>query len=228
MRKILNGRLFATAAALFLASISGHAQIDIFNDTFDPYSVREWPQLWWAFGDTTSASSTMVPGVGVNATTGWQTVNTAASGTAGFSGVAGWYAVLSASGNTSSNLSDYVLSFDAKSTGGSLSIMYQTWELPMYSGQVGTLWTTTDLTLTPDFRHYSINLSQMRGDLTPSGAMGGTIQLAMQLNGSGPTPYSYTMVVDNFTLTMIPEPSALALTAFGLAGVVLSSRCRRL
>jgi hypothetical protein len=48
---------------------------------------------------------------------------------------------------------------------------------------------------------------------------GGTILITFQLDGSGPTPYTDTLNIDNLELTMVPEPSALALLAVGSAGI---------
>jgi hypothetical protein len=47
---------------------------------------------------------------------------------------------------------------------------------------------------------------------------GGTILITFQLDGGGATPYTDTLNIDNLELTIVPEPSALALLAVGSVG----------
>jgi hypothetical protein len=207
-----------TGAVVLLGGLmtSAQAQVVIFSENFDPLSAGGVVQDGYHFGDTTAHSSGVVAGTGVGGTAGWETVNTAASGANGYSGVGAQYQDGTATGNTSLNKSDYVLAFDARATGGSLNIQFQTWDGQHFGGNFnGTLATASDLALTPGFSHYAINLGTLTGSLTGLGLSGGTIQVGMQFDAGGPTPYSYTMDIDNFSLTMVPEPSVLALCAVG-------------
>ncbi len=224
--------LSGTLAICALVSLTAEAQVVIINENFDTALSPGASFGSYTFGDTTSFTSGIVPGVGVGGTGGWQVVNNAASGSAGFSGVGAQYQNGGVSGNTSANLSDYTLSFDVKATAGSLNIQIQTWNGPGFGGGLtGTLNTApanpgfgNDLTLGSSFTHYSLNLgntSVFQGNtgMIPSG---GTYQIAMQFNGGGPTPYANTMVIDNLMLTMatVPEPSMLALCALGAMGLI--------
>ncbi|HMD55385.1 MAG TPA: PEP-CTERM sorting domain-containing protein, partial [Phycisphaerae bacterium] len=56
---------------------------------------------------------------------------------------------------------------------------------------------------------------------------GGTILITFQLDGGGATPYTDTLDIDNLTLTMVPEPSSLALCALGGLGAFVVLRQRK-
>jgi hypothetical protein len=218
----------AGVVTLLTGLTTAQAQVVIFSENFDPLSAGGVVQDGYHFGDTTAHSSGVVAGIGVSGTSGWETVNTAASGANGYSGVGAQYQDGTASGNTSLNKSDYTLSFDARATGGSLNIQFQTWDGQHFGGTFnGTLATASDLALTPGYSHYSISLGTLTGSLTGLGLTGGTIQVGMQFDAGGATPYSYTMDIDNFSLTMVPEPSSLALCAMGAAGGFAMLRRRK-
>ena len=53
---------------------------------------------------------------------------------------------------------------------------------------------------------------------------GGTYQITFQLNGTGAALFTHTMDVDNLTLTMVPEPSAMALVGLVVPALILSLR----
>jgi hypothetical protein len=228
---ILSGFL----ASSLLAALTAGAQVTIFSENFDSgLSAGAHVQVGYTFGDTTASSATLVAGVGVGGTGGWEIVNTAASGANGFSGVGAQYQNGGVTGNTSTHLSDYTLSFDARATGGSLNIQVQTWTGAGFGGTMtGTLSTAPsvgfgdDLTLNPTFTHYNLNFADAtiwhNGTIDPSG---GTYQIAMQFNGGGATPYSNTLDVDNFQLVMavIPEPSSLALLGLGVGSLAFLRR----
>jgi hypothetical protein len=227
--------------ALLAGLASAQAQVVIFSENFDSGSLTTPGASLssYHFGDTTTATTSIVPGVGVGASGGWQTVNTAASGANGFSGVGAQFQDGQATGNTSANLSDYTLSFDVMATAGSLNIQIQSWTLPGFGGtQTGTLNTApanpgfgNDLPLTSSFTHYSLNLGNTTVFPQNTGLQmnGGTLQFAFQLDNGGPTPYSQTMVIDNLMLTMnaVPEPSSLALCAMSSLGGMWALRRRK-
>jgi hypothetical protein len=229
-------RLSATAAGLaLLFTASAPAQVTIFSENFDTGLSPGANFSKYVFGDTDSATSTdaIAAGVGVGGTPAWQIINNAPSGANGFSGIGAQYQNGGITGNTSANLSDYVLSFDAKANAGSLNIQIQTWTGAGFGGTMtGTLNTApvppgfgNDLVLTPGFTHYSLNLGNTSvfqgGSVNMSG---GTIQVAMQFDGGGSTPYQNTLIVDNFTLTMVPEPSVCALLGLAAGAFLLRRR----
>ena len=216
--------------------IAAQAQVTIFSENFNAGLSPGANFSKYVFGDTDSATSTdaIAAGVGVGGTPAWQIINNAPSGANGFSGIGAQYQNGGITGNTSANLSDYVLSFDAKANAGSLNIQIQTWTGPGFGGTMtGTLSTAptppgfgNDQALTPGFTHYSLNLGNT--SVFPGGSVnmtGGTIQVAMQFDGGGNTPYQNTLIVDNFTLTMVPEPSVCVLLGLAVGVFSLRRRC---
>ena len=213
------------------AAFTSQAQVIIFSENFDPLSAAGSVSVNGdVFGDTTSFSGTVVSGVGVSGTAAIQEVLNAASGANGFSGANVEYGNGSLSANTSSSLSDYTLSFDAEANAGSLRLNLQSWQLNgfvNFQGQMSTAPDSpgfgNDLTLSPTYTHYSLNLGSGSIFQADDGFQitGGTILITFQLDGGGATPYTDTLNIDNLTLTMaapVPEPSSLALCALGGLG----------
>jgi hypothetical protein len=220
--------LGVAAAALFITS-STKAQVVLFNENFDPLSAAGAVSVNGDFfGDTTSFSGAVVSGIGVGGTAGIEEVLNAASGSAGYSGANVEYGNGSLSGNTSSSLGDYTLSFDAMANAGSLRLNIQSWAANAYVTYQGQMSTApdspgygNDLTLNPTYTHYSLNLgdsSVFQSYLDGFQPTGGTILITFQLDGGGATPYTDTLNIDNLELTIVPEPSALALLAVGSVG----------
>jgi hypothetical protein len=229
-------KIFVPLAVSVLAGLTAQASVLIINENFDPSLSAGANFSSYSFGDTTSVASGIVGGVGVGGTSGWQVVNNAASGANGFSGVGAQYQNGGVTGNTSINLSDYTLSFDANATAGSLNIQVQSWTGAGFGGTMtGTLNTAPvagfgdDLTLNGTYTHYSLNLGDGSVWHNNTGFLpnGGTIQIAMQFDGGGPTPYANTMNIDNFQLSMVPEPTIMALTGAGIAMTGLLIRRRK-
>jgi hypothetical protein len=123
-------------------------------------------------------------------------------------------------------LSDYTLSFYAQANAGSLALFLQSWtaEYGSYQGQLSTFPEPAgygnDLTLNSSYTYYSLNLGNASIFQSNSGFQpnGGTMQITFQLDGGGPTPYSDTLDISDLSLTMVPEPSFLALCALGGLG----------
>jgi hypothetical protein len=215
-------------AAMLLGGVAftAQAQVSIFNENFDPLSAAGAVSVNGDFfGDTSSFSGAVVSGVGVGGTAAIQEVLNAASGTAGYSGANVEYGNGSLSGNTSSSLSDYTLSFDARANAGSLRLNLQSWALNGYANYTGQLSTApdnpgygNDLTLNPAYTHYSLNLGNTSIFQSSVGGFqitGGTLMITFQLDGGGATPYTDTLDIDNLTLTMVPEPVSAVLCALG-------------
>lgn len=220
------------------------AQASVFiNENFDPsLSAGAAFGAYGPGGDGSSANNGIVAGVGMGGTSAWQINVTAnAGGSAGYSYYGAQYQNGGVTGNTSANNSDYILSFDAQSVGsvaGSLNIQIQSWTGAGFGGsQTGTLNTApaspgygNDLTLNPTWTHYSLNLGDTsifmnQGTFNPSG---GTWQMAFQLDGpgAGANGWTETLNVDNLQVTMVPEPTILALSGMGisLTGLLIRRR----
>lgn len=240
---IQRGNVVSTAlvATAIFAGMPAQAQVTIFSENFNPLSAFGIVQDGYTYGDTTSSSSGIVAGAGLGGTTpGWQTVDTAASSFDGFSGVGGQYQNVAVTTATNPNLSDYVLSFYAResSTGGNvpdLTITVQTWTQESFGGTMtGTLSAGANgigtLSLNPGYTFYSLNLgntSVFQTETAGFSPIGGTYQIAMQLNGSGAAPYTDTLDVDDLQLTLVPEPSSSALWGLGAVTGLLFLRSRK-
>jgi hypothetical protein len=228
-------------AAMLLggAAITAQAQVSIFNENFDPLSGAGAVSVNGdVFGDTTSFSGAVVSGVGVGGTAAIQEVLNAASGSAGYSGANVEYGNGSLSGNTSSSLGDYTLSFDARANAGSLRLNLQSWALNGYVNYTGQISTApdnpgygNDLTLNPAYTHYSLNLGNTSIFQSSVGGFqitGGTLMITFQLDGGGATPYTDTLDIDNLALTMVPEPVSATLCALGGLAAFAFLRQRRI
>ena len=231
MKKCLLRSSFA--AALCVGITTASYAVTIVSENFDPLSAGAALQVGYSFGDTTSSSSGIGVGAGVTGDS-WQTVNTTSNSGNGFSGVGAQYQNGAITGNTSTNLSDYTLSFDAKSTGGSLNIQIETWALPGFGGGLtGKLNTApsspgygNDQSLSGAYTHYNLNLGDTNVFMANSGIdmSGGTIQIIFQFNGSGNPPFTQTLDVDNLKLTMVPEPMTGTLVCTGILALLMQRR----
>jgi hypothetical protein len=211
------------------AVFTSHAQVTIFSEEFNsgpPFS--DGSTLTFngdEFGDTTSESYGAVSGIGEGGNGAMQLVLNAASGSDGYSGASVTYANGSLSGNTSSSLSDYTLSFYAQANAGSLALILQSWSgnFASYQGQLNTYPSVgygNDLALNPTYTLYSLNLGNSSTFQSGAGFQpnGGSIEITFQLDGGGATPYSDTLDISDLSLTMVPEPASLALCALGGLG----------
>lgn len=221
------------AATTLVSTVTASYGVTILSENFDPLSAGANLQVGFTFGDTVSSSSGIGAGAGLTGDS-WQTVNTTAANGNGFSGVGAQYQNGGITGNTSSNLSDYTLSFDAKSDGGSLNLQIETFAGPNFGGGVtGKLNTApdnpgfgNDLTLNSTYTHYELNLGDTAVFMANSGIdmTGGTIQIAFQFNGSGAAPFTQTLDVDNLKLTMVPEPMTATLFCTGMLALLVQRR----
>ena len=226
---------FLIVVVLGALTAATQAQV-IFTENFDAPLGAGVGTSGYAFGDSVSQARGVTPGMGVAGSGALVLTNNTAPNGNGFAGAAVQLQEMTVSGNSSANLNDYVLSFDVTGTAGSLQLQIQTWSGQFFGGtQSGTLNTApnppgfgNDLALTSSFTHYSLNLGNLavfasQGTFSP---LGQTVQIAFQLNGGGNgNPSQLVLSLDNVTLTMIPEPSSLALA--GLGGMALMIIRRR-
>jgi hypothetical protein len=213
-RKLLE----AMAAVALLAGLTAtaQAQVNIISDNLDSHSGATGG---YTFGDVTNASHTYVSGVGVGGSVGALIMSDFTAPGVGYGGVAYQYQLSNAGGlNTSPNLSDYTLSFDAlvnKANGG-FGITVQSWANTGFGGTFSQSSSASDYGIATAnvFQHFSINLGTLGAGLITTGQ---TLQLAWQMDEfmyGGPGTGDQ-LVIDNVQLQMVPEPSSLALGALG-------------
>ena len=231
MKRISSKGYLWAVGLLFAAAGNLQAQIYIINDNLDA-NVNGSPTPGYTFGDVANASHTYVAGAGVGGSTAAVIQSDFTAPGVGFGGVAFQYQDGNTGGlNTSANLSDYTLSFDAEvnKAGGGFGLTVQSWASPGFSGAGPTQSSSgSDFTIsTPGaFQHFTINLGSLSAGLN---ATGQTLQIAWQMDEftyGGPGTGDQ-LVIDNVQLTMVPEPSTLALAAMGgLCGFAVLRRRR--
>jgi hypothetical protein len=220
MKKL--GVLFACAS---FCALSATGQVTIFSDNLNSLSGNT---PGYNFGDAVNFSHTYVAGVGVGGSVGARILSDF-GGTNGFGGVAYQYQNGNVTGNSSANLGDYVLSFDAavnKANGG-FALIVQNWSGTFFSGSFSQSAYPSEITLaTPNvFQHFSINLSSFNPGAVPSGQ---TWQIAWQMDefAYGGPGTGYQLIIDNVMVTMVPEPSSFALALLGAASFAFLRRRR--
>jgi len=208
------------AASFCTLSVIGQT---IFSDNLDSLSG---PTPGYSFGDAINFSHTYAPGVGVGGSVGAQ-VASDFGGTNGFGGVAYQYQNGNVTGNTSANLGNYVLSFDAavnKANGG-FALILQNWTGTFFSGTFSQSQYPSEITLaTPNvFQHFSINLSSFNPGAVPTGQ---TWQIAWQMDefAYGGPGTGNLLFIDNVMVTMVPEPCTFALAVLGAGSFAMLRR----
>src|SRR3954464_4153455 len=129
-----------------LCALPALAQVTIFSNNFDSSSG---PTPGYSFGDAVNSSHNYTAGVGVGGTVGAQVLSEFSSGPNGYGGVAFQYQNGNVPGNSSANLSDYTLSFDAavnKANGG-FALIVQNWTGTFFSGTFSQSQYPTEITL---------------------------------------------------------------------------------
>lgn len=218
MKKL--GVLFAFAS---FCAFSTTAQVTIFSDNLDSLSGNT---PGYNFGDAVNFSHTYVAGVGVGGSVGARILSDF-GGTNGFGGVAYQYQNGNVTGNTSVNLGNYTLSFDAavnKANGG-FALIVQNWSGTFFSGAFSQSSYPTEITLaTPNvFQHFSINLGTLNPGAVPTGQ---TWQIAWQMDefAYGGPGTGDQLIIDNVMVTMVPEPTTLTLAILGAASFAILRR----
>ncbi len=186
-----------TIATAMLCAGAAEAQTTIFNENFDGGYTGGFSLSHYSFGSPVStANQTLASGGNPNGC--WQeTMTPTTSGDA----YIGQVQLTTVSGNTDSNPSDYVLSFDAKgSQAAIIQLIIQTWSGNNFGGSAQISATVNDqLTAANTWQTFHVNL----GSITTASAAGGTWQLNYQMNASqwgGVGPVD-TLTIDNIVLT---------------------------
>lgn len=230
MRRIHSKGPLWAAALLFAVAGNLQAQTIIINDNLDSYA-NGTATAGYTFGDVANSSHTYVSGAGVGGSTAAVIQSDFTAPGVGYGGVAYQYQDGNTGGiNTSANLGDYTLSFDAKvNKSGGFGLIVQSWSGTYFSGATSSSSSPSDYAIsTPgQFEHFSVNL----GTLNPGVNMTGqTLQLAWQMDEymyGGPGTDDQ-LVIDNVELTMaVPEPSTCALATLGGIAGILTLRRRK-
>ncbi len=196
--------------------VVARSQTVLIYETFDPMILGNGLGSYvdGAYVDG-SGSVGVVPGVGVGGSAALQITGSFDSSTINWGDVGGIYAVPDMCGNTSANLSDYNLSFDAAVAGpngvGGFTLFVQTWPGINYGGtQTGTLSTelrgVNNVINSGSWQHLSFNLGDLPvGSVDPTGA---TWQLLFEMDAEryGFVPlfdpvYGAALWIDNITIT---------------------------
>lgn len=228
--------LLAGGFLALTAIITAQAQTVVWQDDYEGQPAGT-DVFAWGGGSITNYSVTIAAGVGVGGTQGLEYSFDTTVQYDGYMSVNMGYSGGNPSGNTSANLSDYVLSFDIASDGGvtlnSLQLNIQGWADQWFGGAMTETGAgdidVSSATVGSGFHNISVNLGTFDGDasLDPTSQ---TYQFqwqvnAWQLDGGGPVT-GQQVVIDNAKITMVPEPTTFAL--LGLGGALLAIRRRRI
>ena len=218
----MKSRYQLAAMAIVLGGFVATAPAQVFNQNFDGGYSGAFGTSSYSGGAPTATGNAVIPSGG-NPNGAWQETMTTTTWSDYY---AGQLQLMTVSGNTDPNPSDYVLSFDAYgSQAGNIQFTVQTWPGNYFGGSQAINATVNDqLTAADTWQTFSVNL----GTITAASPTGATWQLAFQLNswqwgGPGLTD---TLTIDNIVLTMtpVPEPASLALMGLGAVGLVLFRR----
>lgn len=227
------------AVLLCGTAFAAQAQVTIFSDNLNSQTLGTAPG--YAYADATNYSYSFVAGVGVGGSEAAVLQTDFTDGPNGYGGAAFQYQDTAVTGNTSANLSDYTLSFDAEvnAADGGFQLVVET-----FSGGVITGTPTGHGIISPNiqlgtanvFQHLSYNLGSLVVD--PYGSTSNLpvptdqawqIAFAIQ-SGTGPWTEPTTgaqLIIDNIQLTMVPEPASVAMCALGGLAVAFAFIRRR-
>ena len=212
-------QLAAVALVLLGFVATAPAQV-IFNQNFDGGYTGSFGTAQYFGGAPTGYANSVMPSGG-NPNGAWTEAMTT---TTWGDYYAGQLQLMTVSGNTDPNASDYVLSFDAKgSQASNIQLGLQSWQGNWFGGSQIINTTLNDaLSAANTWQTFSVNVGSIAG-ANPTGA---TWQFNFQLNSwqwGGPNNTD-TLTIDNIVLTQIPEPGTLALAGLGAAALLIFRR----
>ena len=109
-------------------------------------------------------------------------------------------------------------------------MFFQTWTANNFGGtQLGDGVASFTLPATANtFQHYTVNLGtslNYSGTAKAIDPTAKTLQVNIQIDSNGwGVDTGNTLIIDNIKLTMVPEPSTIALGVLGVAGLFLMRR----
>jgi len=229
----------AIAAMLTGFAVESQAQTTVFSDNYESYAPGANEFSWGDTGNVTPVNSqyfvSIQPLAGVGGSQGLVYEDTFHNQWNGWLNSQIGYSGGNPSGNTSANLSDYTLSFQMAIYNG-VGVNNMQVDLQGWAG----LWTTGAFTETGankidtssvvvggGFQTISVNLGTWAAGsgFNPTSQ---TYQFQLQLNGwelaGGGPQIDETVAIDNLQVTMVPEPSTLALIGLGAASLLALRR----
>jgi hypothetical protein len=217
-----NLRILPLLAAFSGLATVGHSDTNVFSENFESQSPGVWASVYNYDGHG-NPTANIVAGAGVS---GSQTLEFTRTtyGSDNFGVNSGTYAI---SGNTSTSLSDYIVSFDMALGSGSVSDNFNL-DFLIYGGGGGQDFSTWGNLPTPGagFKHYSANMGTLGTMWTgnPLVPTASTWTFSVGKYG-GSTVGTADVYIDNIRVTMVPEPSTFALCGLA-AGLGLMLRRR--
>ncbi len=238
--KVISRKCLGIAAAAMLTgfAVESQAATSVFLDNYEGYAAGANEFSW---GDTANVSPYSVTIASFQGVGGSQALSWNASFNSAYNGYLAsqiGYSGGNPSGNTSANLSDYTLSFDMAIWNGvglnHLQVDLQGWAGQWYSGGFsetgGRAIDTSTVVPLGGYQHISVNLGSWAAGsgFDPSSQ---TYQFQLQVNGwelsTGGPIANEIIAVDNLQVSMVPEPSSLALIGLGAAALVSLRRRRQ-
>jgi Galactose oxidase, central domain/Kelch motif len=197
--------LFALALnSAFIQPAAAQPAITIFTNNFN---LLSGPTVGYSYGDVANPSHTYVNGAGVSGSVGAEISGDFVAPGLGYGGIAFQYQNTSVTKNTDTNLSDYILTFDAKANrdNGGFQIILQTWSGVGFGG-TGPLTSSSlaDVILGPAnvFVHCSINLGTQLSAGASATAKSWQIAFVMDEAYFGGPGVGNQLVIDNVAVTM--------------------------
>jgi len=231
----------AIAAMLTGFAVESQAQMTVFSENYESYAAGANEFNWGSTGNITPVNSpyyvSIQPGAGVGGSQALVWEDTFRAAYDGYlANQIGYSSGSNPSGNTSANLSDYTLSFQMAIWNGvglnDLQVDLQGWGSPGYGGAFSETGArsidTSSVTVGGGFQTISVNLGTwaVGSGFNPASQ---TYQFQLQVNGwqlaGGGPVVDETIAIDNLQVTMVPEPTTLAL--IGLSAASLFAMRRR-
>ena len=196
----MKSRYQMAALAIVLGGFAATAQTTIFDENFDGGYTGAFGTSSYSGGSPTGCTNYVLASGG-NPNGCWQETMTPTTINDYY---AGQVQLMTVSGNTDPNPSDYVLSFDAKgSQVANIQFTIQTWPDNYFGGSGPVINATVNdqLTAANTWQTFSVNL----GSITTASPTGATWQLEFQINawqwgGPGNTD---TLTIDNIILMLL-------------------------